>query len=189
MIYGYVRVSTRKQIDGYGLDVQKNEILSRYNNAIIYEEQYTGAKCNRPVFTKVLSLLRAGDILVVSRLDRFARNTKEGIEIVENLFKRNVAIHILNIGLLEDTPMGKFFLTTMLAVAELERNMIIERTQNGKELAKQKQDYQEGRPRKYTDDELIEAVLLLEEFSYREVVELTGISKSTIIRARKMLVS
>ena len=111
------------------------------------------------------------------------------IEIVENLFKRNVAIHILNIGLLEDTPMGKFFLTTMLAVAELERNMIIERTQNGKELAKQKQDYQEGRPRKYTDDELIEAVLLLEEFSYREVVELTGISKSTIIRARKMLVS
>lgn len=187
MIYGYVRVSTRKQLDGYGIDVQKQEILARYENVMIFEEQYTGAKCDRPVFTHVLKLLKPGDTLVVSRLDRFARNTKEGIEIVESLFKRNVAIHILNIGLLEDTPMGKFFLTTMLAVAELERNMIIERTQTGKEMARQKKDFREGRPRVYSDDDLIEAVLLLEHFSYREVVELTGISKSTIIRARKML--
>ena len=67
--------------------------------------------------------------------------------------------------------------------------MIIERTQNGKELARQQEGYKEGRPRKYTDEQLIEAVLLLEEFSYRDVVELTGISKSTIIRARKTLVS
>ena len=189
MIYGYTRVSTRKQVDGYGLDVQRKEILSKYPDAKIYEEQYTGVKLDRPVFTGLLLMLKENDILVVSRLDRFARNTVEGIKVVEELFKRKVAIHILNIGLLEDTPMGRFFITTMLAVAELERNMIIERTQTGKELAKLKEEYKEGRPRKYTDDELIEAVLLLNDFSYREVVELTGMSKSTIIRARKMLVS
>lgn len=187
MIYGYTRVSTRKQLDGYGLDVQKKEILEKYSDAKIYEEQYTGAKVDRPVFVKLLAELKENDILVVSRLDRFARNTIEGIRVVEDLFERGVAIHILNIGLLEDTPMGRFFLTTMLAVAELERNMIIERTQTGKELAKQNPDFKDGRPRKYTDDELIEAVLLLEDFSYKQVVELTGISKSTLIRAKNNL--
>ena len=65
--------------------------------------------------------------------------------------------------------------------------MIIERTQTGKELAKQNPDFKDGRPRKYTDDELIEAVLLLEDFSYKQVVELTGISKSTLIRAKNNL--
>lgn len=132
MIYGYTRVSTRKQVDGYGLEVQKKEILSKYSSAIIIEEQYTGTKVNRPLFNELLNKLEANDILVVSKLDRFARNTVEGIKVVEQLFKKKVAIHILNVGLLEDTPMGRFFLTTMLAVAELERNMIVERTQTGK---------------------------------------------------------
>ena len=187
MIYGYTRVSTKKQLDGYGLDVQKKEILEKYPTAIIYEEQYTGAKLDRPIFTNLLSLLKENDILVVSKLDRFARNTVEGIKVVEELFKRKISIHILNIGLLEDTPMGRFFLTTMLAVAELERNIIIERTQTGKELARQNPNFKDGRPKKYSDDELIEAILLLDEFSYKQVVNLTGISKSTLIRAKHQL--
>lgn len=186
MIYGYARVSTRKQIDGYGLDVQKQEILSKYPNAIIFEEQYTGTKLDRPVFTNLLKQLKENDILVVSKLDRFARNTTEGIKVVEDLFKRKISIHILNIGLLEDTPMGRFFLTTMLAVAELERNMIIERTQHGKELARQNPDFKDGRPRKYSDDDLKYAVNLLNYYSYSQVIYMTGISKSTLIRARKM---
>lgn len=187
MIYGYIRVSTRQQLEGYGLEAQRKEILLKYPEAKIYEEQYTGTKLDRPIFMKLLRDIKENDILVVSRLDRFARNTVEGIRVVEDLFRRKISIHILNVGLLEDTPMGRFFLTTMLAVAELERNMIIERTQTGKELARKKEGYQEGRPRKYSDDELLEAVLLLNDFSYREVVELTGISKSTIIRARNKI--
>lgn len=187
MIYGYTRVSSKKQLDGYGLDVQKKEILSKYPTAIIYEEQYTGTKVDRPIFNKVINQLKQGDILVVSRLDRFARNTIEGIKVVEDLFARKISIHILNIGLLEDTPMGRFFLTTMLAVAELERNMIVERTQAGKELAKQNPDFKDGRPQKYSDDEILDAILLLEEFSYSQVVQLTGISKSTLIRYKKLL--
>ena len=185
MIYGYVRVSTRKQVEGYGLEVQKNDILSKYPTARIFDEQYTGTKLDRPIFKKLVNSLTTGDILVVSKLDRFARNTVEGIKVVEQLFSKKIAIHILNIGLLEDTPMGRFFLTTMLAVAELERNMIVERTQTGKELAKLRQDFKEGRPKKYSDEELEIAVELLSHHSYSEVVNITGISKSTIVRARK----
>ena len=186
MIYGYTRVSTKKQIDGYGLEVQKREILEKYPNALIFEEQYTGTKLDRPVFNNVLSLLKENDTLVVSRLDRFARNTIEGIKVVQSLFQQKVSIHILNIGLLEDTTMGRFFLTTMLAVAELERNLIIERTQNGKELARLKPNYKEGRPKKYTTEQLIYATNLLKTKSYSQVVTITGISKSTLIRAKRI---
>lgn len=187
MIYGYTRVSTRKQVDGYGLEVQKNDILSKYPTATIVNEQYTGTKLDRPIFKHLIESLNSGDILVVSKLDRFARNTVEGIKVVEQLFSKKIAIHILNIGLLEDTPMGRFFLTTMLAVAELERNMIVERTQTGKELAKLRKDFKEGRPKKYSNEELKQAVELLSHHSYSEVVKITGISKSTIVRAKKIL--
>lgn len=185
VIYGYTRVSTRKQIDGYGLGVQKNEILSKYPGATIFEEQYTGVKLDRPVFNYILSILKENDILVVSRLDRLARNTVEGINVVKTLFSMNVSIHILNIGLLEDTTMGRFFLTTMLAVAELERNLILERTQNGKELARLNPGFKEGRPPKYSKEELAYAVNLLDTHSYAEVVKITGISKSTLVRAKQ----
>lgn len=83
--------------------------------------------------------------------------------------------------------MGRFFLTTMLAVAELERSMIVERTQTGKELARLRKDFKEGRPKKYSTEELEMAVALLSQHSYSEVVSLTGISKSTIVRARKTI--
>lgn len=185
MVYGYTRVSTKKQLDGYGLDVQKKEILEKYPTAIIYEEQYTGAKLDRPVFTNLLSILKENDMLVVAKLDRFARTTIEGIKVVEELFKRKISIHILNVGLLEDTPMGRFFLTTMLAVAELERNMIIERTQSGKELARQDPNFKDGRPPKYTQEELYNALILLQTHSYSQVIKATGISKSTLIRAKQ----
>lgn len=186
MIYGYTRVSTRKQLDGYGLDAQRQEILSKYPETYIFEEQYTGSKMERPIFTKLLKQLNANDLLVVSKLDRFARNTIEGIKVVEELFQRKISIHILNVGLLEDTPIGRFFLTTMLAIAELERNMIIERTQMGKELAKQNPDFKDGRPKKYTQEQLSNAVSLLHTLSYSQVVKTTGISKSTLIRARQI---
>ena len=187
MIYGYTRVSTKKQVEGYGLDVQKKEILSKYPSAVIINEQFTGTKLDRPIFSELLEKIQENDILVVSKLDRFARNTVEGIKVVEQLFKKKVAIHILNIGLLEDTPMGRFFLTTMLAVAELERNMIVERTQTGKELARLRCDYKEGRPKKYSDEDLIRAINLLSFHSYREVIAMTGISKSTLVRAKKSI--
>lgn len=90
MIYGYVRVSTRKQVEGYGLEVQKNDILSKYSTANIVDEQYTGTKLDRQIFKKLINSLNSGDILVVSKLGRFSRNTVEGIKVVEELFSKKL---------------------------------------------------------------------------------------------------
>jgi hypothetical protein len=92
--------------------------------------------------------------LVVTKLDRLARNTKEGIEIVETLFNKGVRVHVLNVGLWENTTMGRFFLQTMLAVAEMERNLITERTQERKAIAKQKGDFRDGRPKKFNKKQI-----------------------------------
>lgn len=185
-IIGYCRVSTKMQVNGNGLASQRIAILNRYDNAEIFEESYTGTKTDRPILNKVLEQLQEGDILVVAKLDRLARNTVEGIQIVEDLFKKGVAVHVLNIGLLENTTMGKFFLTTMLAVSEMERNTIIERTQAGKEIAKNKEGFKEGRPKAYTQEQLDNALSMLSinggKHSYKEVERLLGISKSTLIR-------
>ncbi|XZM32539.1 recombinase family protein [Clostridium perfringens] len=185
-IVGYCRVSTKKQLlEGNGLEAQEKEILERYNNAIIYKEQFTGSVIERPVLNKVLSELQSGDMLVVTKLDRLARNTVEGIEIVQELFKKEVAVHVLNIGLLENTRMGNFFLTTLLAVAEMERNTIIERTQSGREIARTKSGYREGRPKKYEKEQLNHAMELLDTHSYSQVERLTGISISTLTREKR----
>ncbi|MEF9991278.1 MAG: recombinase family protein [Peptostreptococcaceae bacterium] len=184
MIYGYVRVSTKNQLEGFGLETQKNEILEKYLNTKILEEQFTGTKLDRPILSELLNTLKENDTLIVTKLDRLARNTVEGIQIIEDLFNRGISVHVLNVGLLENTTMGKFFLTTLLAVAEMERNIIIERTQSGKELAKQNPDFKEGRPPIYKRKQIDHALSLLENHTYRQVTELTGISKSTLIRAK-----
>ena len=188
MIYGYCRVSTKGQAkDGNSLEAQEQEILSRYNNALIYKEAYTGTTTDRPVFNEVIEQMQENDMLAVSKLDRLARNTEEGIKIVKELFKKKCSVHVLNVGLLEDTAMGQFFITTLLAVAELERNQIIERCQTGKAIARQNPDFSEGRPKKYSRQQMQHALELLESHSYKQVEQLTGISKSTLIRAKKQI--
>jgi len=180
MKYGYARVSTVSQ----ELEVQL-QALKKEGCEKIYSEKFTGTKTDRPQFKELLSLLEEGDTLVVTKLDRLARNTVEGIEIVKNLFSIGVRVHVLNVGLLEDTTMGRFFLTTLLAVAEMERNLIVERTQEGKAIAKQRDDFKEGRPNKFSKKQIAHALELLETHSYKQVEEITGISKSTLIRAKK----
>lgn len=161
MIIGYARVSDKSQRDNNSFEQQEGEILARYENAVIVKEQFTGKTTDRPIFNAVVEKLKANDILVVTKLDRFARNTEEGIHVVKQLFAKGVAIHVLNIGLLEDTTMGRFFLTTMLAVAEMERCTILERTRAGKEIAKQKDGYKEGRPKKVYSKQQVELVTQL----------------------------
>ena len=190
MIKGYCRVSTKGQLDGNGLEAQEKEILDKYSNAEIIKEAFTGTKTDRPMFNKLIEELQKGDTLVVTKLDRLARNTVEGIQIIEGLFAKGVSVHVLNVGLLENTTMGKFFLTTLLAVAEMERNIIIERTQGGKAVAKAKAEaegkkFKEGRPKAHSEENINRALKLLETMSYKEVVELTKISKSTLIRAKR----
>ncbi|MCP3033448.1 recombinase family protein [Halobacillus sp. A1] len=180
MKYGYARVSTR----GQDLKAQKEQ-LKIEGCEEIFEEKFTGTKRDRPRFKNLLEILKENDTLVVTKLDRLARNTREGIEVIEYLFEKDVRVHVLNVGLLENTTMGRFFLQTLLAVAEMERNMIVERTQEGKVIAKQQDDFREGRPHKYKKAQIKHALELLEHNSYKQVEKMTGISKSTLIRAKK----
>lgn len=180
-IYGYARVSTK------GQDLESQiQALENENTEFIYQEKFTGTSTDRPELKNLLSVLKSGDKLIVTKLDRLARNTKEGIELIEQLFEKDVKVHVLNVGLLENTNMGRFFLTTLLAVAEMERNMIIERTQEGKAIAKQNPNYKEGRKPTYTKAQLEHAMQMKETHSFKQVSELTGISESTLKReARK----
>jgi DNA invertase Pin-like site-specific DNA recombinase len=184
MYYGYCRVSTKGQLEGNSIEEQTKAIRDRYKDAEIVIESLSGAK-DRPIFNNLLDQLLKDDVLVVTKLDRFCRTTKEGLQYIDKLMAKGVNIHILNMGLIEDTAMGRLIVTNLLAFAEFERAMIIERTQGGKAIAKLKSDFREGRPRVYTDKQLGHALKLLEDNSYRQVEQLTGISKSTLIRARR----
>ena len=186
MIIGYCRVSTKMQeLSGNGLEAQRNEILERYPEAEIHEEAYTGTTTDRPVFNEAIRRLGENDTLVVTKLDRLARNTVEGIQIVKEIFARKASVHVLNVGLLENTAMGQFFITTLLAVAQLERSTIIERTQTGKAVARTKPGYREGRPPVYDQSRIDLAMELLKNNSYSVVSKMTGISISTLTRAKR----
>lgn len=180
MKYGYARVSTMNQ----DLEAQL-QALKRESCDVIYKEKFTGTKKARPEFNALLEVLEDGDTLVITKLDRFARSTTDGINTIKELFEKGVRVHVLNMGLIEDTPTGRLILSVMLAFAEFERDMIVERTQEGKAIAKQREDFKEGRPKKYNKKKIDHALQLLQIHSYKQVEEITGISKSTLIRAKK----
>lgn len=185
MKYGYARVSTKGQSSkGNSLEEQVNKLNSEGCQKI-YQEAFTGTKADRPQFQELLSLLKEGDTLVVTKLDRFARSTGDAIETIKGLFEKGVKVHVLNMGLVENTPTGRLIFNIMSSFAEFERDMIVERTQEGKAIAKQRDDFREGRPNKFSRKQIQHALELLTEHSYKQVEEITGISKSTLIRAKK----
>ena len=146
MIYGYARVSTKGQ-DRYGNSLQDQEAQLRGAGCeVIYHDSFTGTKMERPEFSKLLSLLRPGDTLVVTKLDRFARTAADGAKAVQSLVTQGVNVHILNMGKADNTPMGKLLITVLFAFAEFERDMIVERTAAGKAVARANDpDWREGR--------------------------------------------
>lgn len=186
MIYGYARVSTVSQgRDGNSLEDQVAALRS-YGCQEIIEEAFSGKTMDRPQFRKLMDRLNKGDTLVVCKLDRFARTAIEGVQTVRSLFERGVRVHILNMGLIENTLTGNLILTVMLAFAEYERGMIVERTQTGKEAARLDPNFRDGRPKKFTPEQLALGLTLLEQGNtYRQVTAMTGISKSTLIRERR----
>lgn len=184
MVYGYCRVSTQMQAkDGNSLEVQE-QLLKENGAEKIYSDAFTGTKAHRPELDKLLAVLQTGDKLVVTKLDRIARSASQGIELIQSLLDKGITVHVLNMGLLDNTPTGKLIRNIMLAFAEFERDMIIERTQEGKAIAKRQPDFREGRPKLYNKKQIQHALELLQDHSYRQVTELTGISKSTLIRAK-----
>jgi DNA invertase Pin-like site-specific DNA recombinase len=185
MKYGYCRVSTKGQLEGNSIEEQTEKIKALYSDAEIIIESYSGAK-ERPIFNSLIAKLKPGDTLVVTKLDRFCRTAKEGLQFIDAVMEKGAQIHVLNMGLFDNTPMGRLLVTCLLAFAEFERAMIIERTQGGKEIAKQKPDFREGRPKKHMPQQLGHALDLLADHSYKEVAQMTGISKSTLVRAKRI---
>lgn len=184
MIYGYMRVSTVGQLKGNSIEEQE-KILRQNGATKLYQDAFTGTITSRPNFNKLLEILEEGDTLIVTKLDRFARNTVEGINVIQHLHNRGVRVNILNMGMVDNTPTGKLILTVMLGFAEFERDMILQRTAEGKSIAKTKSWYREGRP-PACDEETARAIVdLLQDHSYREVSDLTGLSKSTLQRLKK----
>ena len=187
MIYGYARVSTRGQAkDGNSLEAQENALRSA-GATEIYADAFTGTKTHRPELDKLMSVMQSGDTMVVTKLDRIARSATQGIELVQKLLDRDITVHVLNMGVLDNTPTGKLIRNIMLAFAEFERDMIVERTQEGKAIAKLNPDFREGRPKKFSRSQINLALSLLNNYSYKQVEQMTGISRSTLIRSKKTL--
>ena len=185
MIYGYSRVSTKGQAkDGNSIEVQE-KALKEAGASVIYADAFTGTKTDRPEFDKLMGKLVSGDTLIVTKLDRFARSMSQGSELVSKLIEKGIKVNILNIGMMDNTPSSKLIRNIFFAFAEFERDMIVERTMEGKAIAKQNSNFREGRPPKYKKAQIEHALSLLENNSYMQVEQLTGISKSTLIRAKR----
>ena len=146
MIYGYARVSTKGQsTNGNSLNDQASQLRAR-GCMEIYMDSFTGTTIDRPEFTKLLGKLKAGDLLMVTKLDRFARNAAEGAKTVQELVNRGVDVDILNMGRANNSSTGKLLLSILFAFAEFERDQILERTSAGKAVAKANDpNWREGR--------------------------------------------
>src|SRR5699024_4662920 len=115
----------------------------------IYSEKFTGTTTNRPKFDELTNKVRNGDTITVTKLDRLARNTREALNVLDPLMSKGIKFNVLNIGILENSTIGKLVKTILLAVAEMERDMIVDRTQEGKRYARlHKRDYHEGHTKK-----------------------------------------
>ena len=131
MIVGYARVST----SGQGLDVQLDQ-LQAAGCEKIFKEKISGAKKDRPQLAALIDFVREGDVVACCKLDRIARSTKHLLEIVEALDAKGVSFRVLNINLDTGTPTGKLMLTMLGAIAQFERDMMLERQAEGIAKAK-----------------------------------------------------
>lgn len=186
MIFGYARVSTKTQArDGNSLDAQQ-AALTAAGAEKIYTDTFTGTKMDRPEWDRLRAQLRRGDVLIVTRLDRLARSVSQASGMITEMIDEGVTINVLNLGILSNDSVNTLLRNVLLSFAQFERDMIVQRTQEGKAVARATDpDFREGRPPKFDTEQLDHAMELLENHSYTQVVKLTGISKSTLIREKK----
>jgi len=183
---GLARVSSNGQkVYGNSLEDQINQIKAKYPDVEIVQEAFSAKEGSpRPIFEKLIEELEPGDMLVVTKLDRFSRSVREGTAYIEKLLAKNVAIHILTQGVIEDTPVGRLIFNQFLGFAQYERDLIFERTQAGKAIARLNPDYKEGRPRIPRAQRALALEQLASGKTYKQVAEATGISKSTLQRIK-----
>jgi DNA invertase Pin-like site-specific DNA recombinase len=177
MLIGYARVSTNDQ----NLSLQK-EALEKCGCEKIYEDKISGTRANRPGLDKALEMLREGDTLVVWKLDRLGRSVKNLITLVSELNEKGIHFKSLTDSIDTSTPSGRFFFHVMASLAEMERDLIVERTKAGLEAAR-KLGRKGGRKRKMTDSKIKSAKKLLENgILPKDVANNLGISVATLYR-------
>ena len=181
LIYGYARVSTKGQ-DRYGNSLEAQEKLLREAGAEkILCESFTGTKKSRPQLDELMRSVCAGDTVVMTKLDRMARSTRDGLDIIDEFLAKGVEINILNMGKFDDSPSGKLMRTIFLAFAEFERDMIVARTSEGKAICREHDpDWKEGRKAKEIPE--FEKFLKMQKDGHLTVSECCkelGISRST----------
>ena len=185
MIYGYARVSTKGQAkDGNSLESQQ-AALKTAGAEKIYVDSFTGTKMNRPQFSELVDVLKPGDTLIVTKLDRFARSISQASDLITDLIDKGITINVLNLGTLSNDSVSTLLRNVLLSFAQFERDMIVQRTQEGKAIARQHPGYREGRPKKFRPDQINHALDLLKDYSYKQVYSMTGISESTLLRANR----
>lgn len=178
MIYGYARVSTIGQTKGNSLEDQ--ERLLKENGATkIFKDAYTGTKMDRPSLSLLMGKIEEGDTFMVTKLDRIARSVKEGIDFFDSLIAKGIKVHVLNIGVMDDSPAGKLIRNIFLSFAEFERDMIVQRTQEGKAIARENPSYREGRPRLEFDITEYYNLTVTGDMTVTEACKTLGISRST----------
>jgi DNA invertase Pin-like site-specific DNA recombinase len=178
MLIGYARVST----DDQDLSLQR-AALQGAGCTRTYEEKISGAKRDRPELIRMLDHIRAGDVVVVSRLDRLARSTRDLLEIAAQLKAAQAGLRSLHEPWADTTsPAGRMVLTVFAGIAEFERELIHERTSTGRTAAKSR-GVRFGRPPKLTSDQIALARRLVEEgTSVPEISRILNIHRTTLYR-------
>ena len=177
MLIGYARVSTLDQ----NLTLQK-DALKKAGCERVYEDLVSGTKSNRPGLDRALEMLREGDTLVVWKLDRLGRSVKHLITLISDLNSRGIHFKSLTDSIDTNTPSGRFFFHVMASLAEMERELIAERTKAGLEAAR-KLGRKGGRKRVMTDSKLIAAKKLLDSGVLpKDVANNLGVSIATLYR-------
>lgn len=178
--FGYARVSTDKQCLDRQLDA-----FERYGVDMVYTEKMTGTKKDRPELTELISRLSEGDTVVVESLSRLSRSTKDLLELAELFGNKKVNLVSLKEQIDTTTPTGKFFFTVVSAFSQFERDLIVERTNEGLKAARARGRVG-GRP-KVNSEKIDKAIRLYKtkEYSVKEIKDLTGVSKSTLYKNLK----
>lgn len=191
-LFGYARVSTKDQ----RLEAQIKALIEYgVPEENIFKEKVSGRKKDgREEFKKLLETVTAGDTVVVTKLDRFARSTRDALNTIEYLKEKGVDLVILDMGgdkVDTNTPLGKLLLTFLAGIAEFEVELIRERQMEGIKLAKSRGVYK-GRPKKYNQyhEGLQFALALMENrdknnLTVEKISKITQISRATLYRAYK----
>ena len=183
VLIGYARVSTAEQSLDLQLDALRQAACDR-----VFQDRQSGAVTRRPGLDDTLSHLRAGDTLVVWKLDRLGRTVRQLVTFVEDLQGNGIAFRSLTDGIDTTTPAGRFFFHVMAALAEMERDLLRERTRAGLVAAKAR-GREGGRPPKLSDEQIAHAERLMTDpkVSHASIARSLGVDRSTLHRtlARK----